>query len=114
MAGEALEAYRKKRAEFEKTVAAARPAGVVARELMAGRHRYAEVMHPELAIVQDIAVQAGQGRIAPRVGEHLGRSDAGIIQWRKILTRELRAFATGRKSKKWTAPPADVKPTLGF
>ncbi len=112
--GAALEAYRQKRAEHEARVAAAKPAGVIARELMAGRHRYADVAHPELAIVQDIAVQAGQGRIAPREGEHLGRSDAGIIQWRKILTRELRAFATGRSTKKWKRPPADVKPTFGF
>ncbi|MFN0303744.1 MAG: Rieske 2Fe-2S domain-containing protein [Burkholderiales bacterium] len=114
VAGPALDAYRKKRAEHEARVAAAKPAGVIARELMAGQHRFADVMHPELAIVQDIAVQAGQGRIAPREGEHLGRSDAGIIQWRKILMRELRAFACGGRTKKWKRPPADVKPTLGF
>ena len=114
VAGAALDAYRRKREEHETRVAAATPAGVIARELMAGQHRYADVTHPELAIVQDIAVQAGQGRIAPRIGEHLGRSDAGIIQWRKILTRELRAFASGRKTKKWTPPPEDVKPTFGF
>ncbi len=114
VAGASLEAYRQKRGEYEARVAAAKPAGVIARELMAGQHRFADVVHPELAIVQDIAVQAGQGRIAPREGEHLGRSDAGIIQWRKILTRELRAFASGRPTKKWQRPPADVKPTLGF
>ncbi|MSQ20095.1 MAG: hypothetical protein EXR39_11210 [Betaproteobacteria bacterium] len=114
VAGAEAEAYRKKRAEYEALVAKAKPAGVVARELMAGQHRFADVDHPELAIVQDIAVQAGQGRIAQRHGEHLGRSDAGIIQWRKILMRELRAFATGRPTKKWQRPPADIKPTFGF
>lgn len=112
--GEALERYRARRAEHEAIVASAPPAGQVARELIAGRHVYAEVRHPELAIVQDIAVQAGQGTIADRTRERLGRSDAGIIQWRKILTRELRAFAAGRRTKKWQPPPADVKPTLGF
>jgi 5,5'-dehydrodivanillate O-demethylase oxygenase subunit len=114
VSGAEAEAYKKKRAEYEAVVAAAKPAGVVARELIAGRHFFADVRHPELAIVQDIAVQAGQGRIAPRQGEHLGRSDAGIIQWRKILTRELRAFASGRPTKKWKQPPASVKPTFGF
>ena len=70
--------------------------------------------HPDLAIVQDIAVQAGQGRIVDREHEQLGRSDAGIIHWRKILTRELRAIAAGRAPKRWSRPPEDVLPTLGF
>jgi 5,5'-dehydrodivanillate O-demethylase oxygenase subunit len=65
-------------------------------------------------VVQDIAVQAGQGRIEDRQSERLGRSDAGIILWRKILTRELRAIAEGCPSKKWQTPPADIVPTLGF
>ena len=37
-------------------------------------------------------MQAGQGRIEDRDHERLGRSDAGIILWRKILARELRAI----------------------
>src|SRR5205814_10064772 len=41
---------------------------------------------------QDIAVQAGQGPIADRSNERLGRSDLAIIVWRKILERELRAM----------------------
>ena len=112
--GDALKAYEAQRAKYHATVAAARPSADVARELMAGEGYYADVRHPDLAIVQDIAVQAGQGRVADRQHEHLGRSDAGIIGWRKILTRELRAIAEGRKPKKWKTPPADVKPTLGF
>jgi len=63
--------------------------------------------------VQDIAVQAGQGRIADRENERLGRSDAGIILWRKILRRELQAIADGRPGKKWSVAPAEVVPTLG-
>jgi hypothetical protein len=72
------------------------------------------VTHPDLAVVQDIAVQAGQGRIEDRQSERLGRSDAGIILWRKILARELRAIAEGRPPKTWRTPPADIAPTLGF
>jgi hypothetical protein len=59
-------------------------------------------------------VQAGQGRIEDRDNERLGRSDAGIILWRKILARELRAIAEGGKPKRWKTPPANVVPTLGF
>ena len=86
----------------------------VVRDIWSGKVRFADVVHPDLAIVQDIAVQAGQGRIEDREAERLGRSDAGIILWRKILTRELRAIAEGRPAKHWTTPPADVVPTLGF
>ena len=63
--------------------------------------------------MQDIAVQAGQGPIADRSNEWLGRSDRAIILWWRILKRELRA-AEGRSLKEWTPAPADVVPTLEF
>jgi 5,5'-dehydrodivanillate O-demethylase len=112
--GEAAEAYRAKRAEYDRKVAAALPVMDVVHDIWSGKVSYADVQHPDLAIVQDIAVQAGQGRIENRDDERLGRSDAGIIAWRKILARELHAIADGRKPKRWTTPPADVVPTLGF
>ena len=37
-----------------------------------------------------------QGRIADRNNERLGRSDAAIILWRRLLARELAAIAAGR------------------
>ena len=82
-------------------------------DVWAGRKRLIDIDHPELAMVQDIAVQAGQGRIADRDRERLGRSDAGIVMWRKLLTRELRAIAEGRPAKKWQTAPADVLPVIG-
>ncbi len=113
--GEAAEAYRLKRAEYLERRAAARPPLDVALELMAGNGRFAEVLgHPDLAIVQDIAVQAGQGRIQDRGAEHLGRSDAGIIAWRRILARELQAIVDGRPGKEWQRPPADELPEIGI
>ncbi|HET7197223.1 MAG TPA: hypothetical protein VFI86_01030, partial [Burkholderiales bacterium] len=62
---------------------------------------------------QDIAVQAGQGVNADRAAERLGRSDAGIILWRRLLAREMAAIAEGRPAKKWRTPPADVLPVIG-
>ena len=112
--GEAAEVYRTKRAEYDRKVAAAPPVMRVVEDLWSGKLRYADVTHPDLAIVQDIAVQAGQGRSEDRDSERLGRSDAGIILWRKILAREQRAIAENRKPKRWKTPPADVVPTLGF
>jgi 5,5'-dehydrodivanillate O-demethylase len=64
--------------------------------------------------VQDIAVQAGQGHIADRGNERLGRSDLAIILWRRMLERELRAIEEGGPVKQWTPAPAEVVPTLGF
>ena len=113
-AGKDAEAYRIKRAEYDRRVAEARPVMEVVRDVWSGKIRFNDIAHPDLAVVQDIAVQAGQGRIEDRASERLGRSDAGIILWRKILTRELQAIAEGRPAKAWKTPPADVVPTLGF
>ncbi len=112
--GEAAEDYRAKQAEYEAKIAAAPPAGFVAAELMAGRGVYADTRHPDLAVIQDIATQAGQGRMVKREGERLGRSDAALILWRKILARELRAIAEGKPGKVWSVAPKEVVPTLGF
>ena len=57
--------------------------------------------------------KAGQGKVTEREHEHLGRSDRGIIVWRRILQRELRAIAEGRQAKKWRRAPADVIPRVG-
>ena len=62
---------------------------------------------------QDIAMWATQGAIADRESEFLGRSDAGIIAWRRILTRELRTIADGGAPKKWAAPGPEIAPIMG-
>ena len=114
LTGAEADAYRAKQAEYEKVSAAARPARDIAMELIAGVGRYADVRHPDLAVIQDIATQAGQGRIVRREGERLGRSDIALILWRKILARELRAIADGAPRKKWSVAPKSIEPTLGF
>ena len=111
--GADVETYKKKREEFYAARAAAPAARNVVNEIWAGKRAYADVRHPELAIVQDMAVQAGQGIVADRDNEHLGRSDAGIAVWRRILRRELQLIADGRPHKKWKTPPKDVIPILG-
>lgn len=50
---------------------------------------------------QDYVAQVGQGAIVDRQHEHLGRSDAGVILFRKIWERELRALKEGKSLKKW-------------
>ena len=112
--GRDAEIYLAKREDYAKKLAAAGPAPDLAREVIAGRLPFAAIDHPDLVRVQDVAVQAGQGAIADRAAEHLGRSDRAIILWRRILAREMIALAEGRPPKAWTPAPANVVPTLGF
>jgi 5,5'-dehydrodivanillate O-demethylase oxygenase subunit len=112
--GDAVAPYLEKRDQYRARVAAKGPATDLAEEVMAGRVRFAEIEHPDRVRVQDIAVQAGQGRIADRDNERLGRSDTAIILWRKMLERELRAAEEGQPVKQWSPAPAETVPTLGF
>ena len=57
--------------------------------------------------------QAGQGIIADRKHERLGRSDEGVILLRKIWQRELRALAAGRPLKQWSRP-LEMRVTSGL
>jgi hypothetical protein len=111
--GSEAERFLDKRKEFMEKVRAAPKVMDLVRDVWAGRQRLIDIDHPELAMVQDIAVQAGQGVIQDRANERLGRSDAGIILWRKILAREIEAIAQGRPGKRWQTPPADVLPIVG-
>jgi hypothetical protein len=111
--GAEAERFRAKKQEFLAKVAQAPKVMDLVHDVWAGRRRLIDIDHPELAILQDIAVQAGQGAIADREHERLGRSDAAIILMRKILARELRAIAEDRPGKKWKTPPADVLPVIG-
>ncbi|HEV8020897.1 MAG TPA: Rieske 2Fe-2S domain-containing protein [Candidatus Lustribacter sp.] len=114
VSGDEVELYKQKRAEFYKVRAASRPVNDVVRDIWAGKIAYADVRHPELVIVQDIAVQAGQGRVANREAEINGRSDAGLLLWRRILERELQIIASGGTPKRWQRPPDDLIPLIGI
>lgn len=57
-----------------------------------------------LTLLEDYAVQVGQGVIAERREERLGRGDAGVVFMRKVWERELGALAQGRRLKEWRSP----------
>ena len=109
--GEAARVFRQSRAALlakEKASVTALGDGV-----LSGRVRFQDLdqyFQDKIALVhtQDYVSQVGQGTIADRTKEHLGRSDAGVILFRKIWERELRALAEGRPLKKW-ALPQDVE-----
>ena len=54
-----------------------------------------------LVNAQDYIVQVGQGAIADRSRERLGKSDEGVIFLRKIFRRELAAIRKGKPTKRW-------------
>jgi 5,5'-dehydrodivanillate O-demethylase len=58
----------------------------------------------DLVNIQDHVAQEGQGAIADRHAERLGRSDAAVILVRQIWRRELRALTEGKALKKWSRP----------
>ncbi|MGH7032107.1 MAG: hypothetical protein ACREFL_00080, partial [Stellaceae bacterium] len=61
---------------------------------------------PDLVNIQDCVAQMGQPKIAQGAFEHLGRSDRGIILFRKLWQRELAALAEGRPLTRWQVPNA--------
>jgi 5,5'-dehydrodivanillate O-demethylase len=113
LAGAAGERYLAREAAREAELAAHPPAAELAEAILRGELRIADVAeHPGLINVQDIVAQAGQGRLADREHERLGRSDVLVILLRRIWERELRALAEGRPLKQWTRP-ADLRAESG-
>ncbi|MFI5268549.1 MAG: Rieske 2Fe-2S domain-containing protein [Chloroflexota bacterium] len=108
--GEAAERYRQRRAQ------APDPATEVTElteRILRGELRISDVQdHSALVNIQDNVAQIGQGVIANRIDERLGRSDAGVILLRKIWSRELQSLAEGTPLKQWIAP-ARVATTAG-
>lgn len=105
--GEAAREYRERRAaQAAKDRMSVTELGEAA---LSGRIRFQDMerhMCDQIALVhaQDYVAQVGQGPSANRSKEHLGRSDAGVILFRKIWERELRALKEGRRLNKWSLP----------
>lgn len=99
-----IEERRRLRAQAERD----RPELV--RAILAGRLRLDEVdpMRVDFVMLEDEIAQTGQGAIAMRGNEHLGRSDRGVILLRKIWQRELDNLAEGRPVKNWQYRPEMV------
>ena len=107
-------AYLEAREKHRQRLAEARPVSDVAADILAGRMSVADALgHPAMAMLEDRVAQAGQGVIADREHERLGRSDAVLILWRKLWTREMRALEEGRPLKQW-GWSQPIQPTQGF
>lgn len=64
-----------------------------------------EILHlPNAIPIEDYVITVGQGPIAPREADHLGREDVAIILLRSLWARELRALAEDQPLTQWTRP----------
>lgn len=75
----------------------------VGKDILRGKYTLADVdtARVDLVRLQDDIAQVGQGRIADRGNERLGRADIGVIAIRKLWQREIEAMLAGRPLKTW-------------
>jgi 5,5'-dehydrodivanillate O-demethylase len=65
------------------------------------RRKYPDDPVVALTAAQDYVAQVGQGAIADRENEILGRSDAGVVFLRRLFMRELELIEKGLPTKQW-------------
>jgi 5,5'-dehydrodivanillate O-demethylase len=105
---EARQEYKAQRDEVLRIRAAAPKVLDAAAKIRAGEASILDYKeHPTLVIIEDLCAQGGQGAIANRLAERLGRTDRGIAFMRRLWERELQALADGRPTKPW-APPTTL------
>ncbi|HEY3116094.1 MAG TPA: Rieske 2Fe-2S domain-containing protein [Chloroflexota bacterium] len=66
---------------------------------------------PNALEAQDYVSMIGQGAIADRANEHLGKGDTTVIMLRNLWKRELRKLAEGEPLKEWVRP--GLEPATG-
>jgi 5,5'-dehydrodivanillate O-demethylase len=110
--GEAARRYREEAAR-RRADRPSNPYYPLAQRLMKGELFWDDVQdRPDIVGIQDYVSQVGQGVIADREAEHLGKSDVGIIVLRRLWSRELRALAEGKRLTSWSRP-ANLTPAPG-
>jgi len=106
LTGGAAEAYAKEREGEQEPQADLR--WDIANDILAGKMTHKqipdEISYYNLNAIDDYVTQVGQGAIANRTDEHLGRIDARVIFYRQLWLRELQALAEGRPLKQWRVP----------
>jgi len=109
LSGDAAQRYREAQAEERERMRSKQlePAAEVARQILGGLRSLEDRdvrERPDLVNIQDCVAQMGQPKIEDGALEHLGRSDRGVILFRKLWLRELAALAAGQQLKSWQVP----------
>src|SRR5205823_6518523 len=99
------ERFRARQAENQARMADQPTTIEIGEQVLRGELRMADIKgRSDMINIQDYVAQVGQGAIADRAHERLGRSDVGVILLRQIWARELQALAEGRALKQWRFP----------
>jgi 5,5'-dehydrodivanillate O-demethylase len=100
--GEAAEKFRARQRQQQAAIAKLTSTRAMADAVLAGKISVHDIEErPDIVNIQDNVAQEGQGAIADREHEQLGRSDAAVILMRKIWQRELSALKAGKSLKQW-------------
>jgi 5,5'-dehydrodivanillate O-demethylase len=114
LTGEAADAYRARRRQAQPSDPAALNA--LGDAALVGKLRLRDIDRSfsiyQLFWVEDYATQVGQGPVADRAHERLGKIDSGVILLRRLWQRELQALAEGQPLKEWTTPAGLADMTL--
>lgn len=73
----------------------------MAQVVLAGKMHISDFFDKADQLIEDDVAQIGQGLIADRSSERLGRSDANVIMIRKLWEQELRALSEDRPLREW-------------
>lgn len=112
LTGEAAERYREAQRKGRAERATLSDPRAAAQAVLRGEIHIDELKdRPDVVNIQDYVAQVGQGVVPDFEHERLGRSDALVALFRRILARELQAFADGRPLKKWTTAESVVATT---
>ena len=100
--GEAARAYKIQHAEVQEMLKTLPTPVQLGMDIIAGRERLRDwKQYPELPWVEDILAQVSQDPIVDRRREKMVRSDVGVVYLRRLMARELQAFAQTGQSKPW-------------
>jgi 5,5'-dehydrodivanillate O-demethylase len=113
VAKEEMADYQKAAEENDARIKAARKIPEIAREILDGKAILEDFRdHPRFLLIEDAVAQGGQGWIADRSIEHLGRTDICIVRMRRLFDRELEAVAQNRPTKTYVY--SGEQPEIGF
>jgi len=74
-------------------------------DVLRGQARIADnLQRPDVFELQDFVAQRGQGIIADREHEHVGRSDVGVLLLRKLWERDMLRVEAGLTRNEWPVP----------
>lgn len=109
LTGAAADDYRSRlQRPVQQRLSAPEARNEVAESILAGKMRIEDMDQSTLIYnlfrIEDYCTQVGQGAIADREHERLGRNDVGAVTIRKLWQRELLAVAEGRLLTDWRMP----------